>query len=331
MIVDVHAHYLPQPMLDALEKRKSDFPSIDVMHDGDAWKLAFAGGPPTRPIMPNLRKSDARLKWMDDNHIDCQVCGGWLDSFGYEIPAAEGEKWSRFINEHLKRATEAEPRFAPLASVPLQSGKLAAKVLEEAVRAGFNGVMIGTQPKGNAGNLDDPDLNPFWERASELKATVYMHPMFGCGDPRLADYDMINAVGRGADTMTAVARLLFAGHFQKYPGMNMVLSHGGGGLPFLQGRLGRNHQLHPEYGDPVDGLSRCYYDTVLFDPRALRFLIECYGANRVMLGSDYPFPIGDMKPCAVVHNARLADIDTQAILGETATRLFRLPVRAHKH
>lgn len=331
MIVDVHAHYLPQAMLEALAKRASDFPSIDVMHDGDSWKLAFAGGPPTRPISPGLRKSDTRLRWMDENRIDIQVCGGWLDSFGYEIPAAEGEKWSRFINEHLMRATEGESRLAPLASVPLQDGRLAAKVLEEAVTAGFNGVMIGTQPKGNAGNLDDPELDPFWEKAAELEATVYMHPMFGCGDPRLADYDMINAVGRGVDTATAVARLLFAGHFAKYSGMKMVLSHGGGALPFMQGRLKRNHALHPDYGDPVKGLESCYYDTVLFDPRALRFLIACYGADRIMMGSDYPFPIGDPKPCAVVETAGLAAAETQAILGENAVTLFRLQGCGHIH
>jgi aminocarboxymuconate-semialdehyde decarboxylase len=213
----------------------------------------------------------------------------------------------------------------------MQDGKLAARVLEEAIAAGFNGVMIGTQPRGGSGNLDDPDLNPFWEKAAELEATVYMHPMFGCGDPRLADYDMINAVGRGVDTATAIARMLFAGHFARYAGMTMVLSHGGGALPFMQGRLQRNRALHADYGDPVKGLESCYYDTVLFDPRALRFLIECYGVEKIMMGSDYPFPIGDPAPCAVVENAKLSAGDSRAILGDTAVKLFRLEGCGHAH
>ncbi len=324
MIIDTHAHYAPQRMLDALIARAGEFPSIELMHDGDAYKLAFAGGAPTRPISPKLREAEARHAWMSDNGIDIQVCGGWLDSFGYEIPPAEGAAWSRFLNEHLLGACDGDAGLAPLATVPLQSGKLAAEVLCEALAAGFAGAMIGTQPKGGHGNLDDADLDPFWQAASELGATIYLHPMFGCGDSRLLDYDMINAVGRGLDTTTAIARMLFAGHFTRYGGMNMVLSHGGGALPYMRGRLERNHAIHPDYADPGAELDKLYFDSVLFDPRALRFLCETVGAGRVMLGSDYPFPIGDPSPCKIVHDAGLTEIGTSSILGATACRLFGL-------
>ena len=325
MIIDTHAHYVPQKMLDALKARAGDFPSIELMHDGDAYKLAFAGGAPTRPIAPKLREAEQRHAWLSDNGIDVQVCGGWLDSFGYEIPAGEGAAWSRFLNEHLIQATEGTGHLAPLATVPLQDGKLAAAVLEEAMAAGFAGAMIGTQPKGGEGNLDDPDLDPFWEAASALGATLYLHPMYGCGDPRLLDYDMINAVGRGLDTTTAVARMLYGGHFTRYSGMTVVLSHGGGALPYMLGRLARNNTIHPDsYADAQEGFDRLYFDSVLFDPDALRFLCAKVGAGRVMLGSDYPFPIGDPEPCRVVHDAKLSEIDTTAILGGTAARLFRI-------
>lgn len=325
MIIDTHAHYLPQPMLDALHSGAAGFPSIDMMRDGDAFRLAFAGGAPTRPIAPKLRDGDARLEWMTEQGIDAQVCGGWLDSFGYEIPDQEGRKWSRFLNQHLLEATEGVDRLAPLASVPLQNGKMAAEVLTEAIGAGFHGVMIGTQPKGASGNLDDPDLDPFWEAASGLEATVYIHPMFGCGDPRLMDYDMINAVGRGLDTTTAVARMLFAGHFTRYPGMNVVLSHGGGAIPYMLGRLGRNVDAHPgRYADPREEIKGCYYDTVVFDPMVLEFLCARVGPEFVMLGSDYPFPIGDPEPCAVVNNAKIEDAAKKSILGDTAAKLFHV-------
>ena len=193
------------------------------------------------------------------------------------------------------------------------------------MNAGFAGAMIGTQPKGASGTLDDADLDPFWEAASSLNAVIYLHPMFGCGDTRLDDYDMINAVGRGVDTTTAIARMLFAGHFLKYPDMKFVLSHGGGALPYLIGRLARNRDIHPgEYADPVESFGKLYFDSVLFDPRALRFLTEIVGAEKIMLGSDYPFPIGDPDPCKVVREAKLGDQPSKLILGDTAQRIFKL-------
>jgi aminocarboxymuconate-semialdehyde decarboxylase len=328
VIVDTHAHYVPQRLLDALKTRIGAFPNVELTHQGDAWKLAFAGGPPTRPISPGLRDAEKRQQWMTTNGIDCQVCGGWLDSFGYELPPDEGAAWSRFLNEHLLAATEGKRHLGALATVPLQSGRLAAEVLREAMKAGFSGAMIGTQPKGSSGNLDDPDLDPFWQAAAELEATLYLHPMFGCGDARLNDYDMINAVGRGVDTTTAVSRLLFSGHFAKYAGMTMVLSHGGGAIPYMMGRLERNCAIHPgEYASAADGFRRLYFDSVLFDPAALEFLCRKAGAGRIVLGSDYPFPIGDLEPCKIVRNAALSEAERGLILGETAARLFRLAGR----
>jgi aminocarboxymuconate-semialdehyde decarboxylase len=262
---------------------------------------------------------------MDDQCIDAQVTDGWLDSFGYELPADEGADWSRFLNTFLMGGTEGIDQLTPLATVPLQNGKRAAEVLEEAMGNGFAGIMIGTQPNGSAGNLDDPGLDPFWEAASALGTTIYLHPMFGCGDPRLHDYDMMNAVGRGVDTTTAVSRLLFSGHFVKYPGLNFVLSHGGGAIPYMMGRLSRNFDIHTdEIADPREGFKTLYFDSVLFDPDTLKFLCHCTGADKVMLGSDYPFPIGDPKPAKVVTDADLGEAETQMILSETAARLFNI-------
>ena len=325
MIIDTHAHFTPEAMLKALQAATGRFPNVELLAKDNAYRLAFAGGALTRPVAPKLRETAERLAWMDKTGLDAQVCGGWLDSFGYELPPEEGANWSRFVNEHLMAGTNSSARLAPLATVPLQSGKLAAKVLDEAMMAGFAGAMIGTQPKGSAGTLDDPDLDPFWEAASSLKAVIYLHPMFGCGDTRLDDYDMINAVGRGVDTTTAIARMLFSGHFLKYPDMTFVLSHGGGALPYLIGRLARNRDIHPgEYADPVAGFAKLYFDSVLFDARALRFLAEVAGAEKIMLGSDYPFPIGDPDPAKVVREAKLGEAPTKQILGETALRIFKL-------
>jgi aminocarboxymuconate-semialdehyde decarboxylase len=323
MIVDVHAHFVPWPFLERIKRER--FPSIERLEQDKQVRLAFAGQPPTRPIAPRLGDAAHRGAWMQAQGIDTQVIGGWTDLVGYEIPADEGAAWSRLLNEYQLEAAKETPAFVPLATVPLQDGKLAAAVLVEAMQAGFVGAMIGTQPKGTGGNLDDPSLEPFWSAASERGAVIYIHPMYVCGDPRLDGYDLVNAVGRLSDTTIAVARLLFSGHAQKYPGAKIVLSHAGGALPYALGRLKRNHALAPDkLADPEDGLRRLYYDTVMFDPDGLEFLVKKTGAGRVMLGSDQPFPIGDPQPCAVVNRSTLSTADKRAILGDTAVGVFHI-------
>ncbi len=323
MIVDVHAHFVPWPFLERIKRER--FPSIERLERDNQIRLAFAGQPPTRPIAPRLGDAGHRTEWMKAQGIDTQVIGGWLDMFAYEIPAQEGAAWSRLLNEFLLGTATKDSPFRPLATVPLQDGALAAAVLTEALDAGFAGTMIGTQPKGMGGTLDDPSLDPFWSVASARGAVVYIHPMYVCGDNRLGDYDLVNAIGRLTDTTIAVTRLLYSGHARKYPGAKIVLSHAGGCLPYVLGRLKRNFAMAPDkLADPEDGFGRMYYDTVMFDPDGLEFLVKKTGAGRVMLGSDQPFPIGDPQPLAVVRNANLSEPDKRAILGDTAVGVFRL-------
>ncbi len=325
MIIDIHAHFLPQLLYQRFDAQAAKFPGVQLLRGDKGMRLQFPGGEPTRPISPKLSDLADRRAWMDKNGIDHQLVGGWLDSFGYELVASEGLAWSRFINDCMREALAGETRFTPLATVPLQDGKLAAEVLGEAMEAGFGGVMIGTLPKGLGGVLDDPQLDPFWELASKLQAGVFLHPMFLCGEPRLADYDLVNAIGRVADTSIAVARLLFSGHLLKYPGMKLVISHGGAALPLVLGRLARNFTIaQGKYADPRKGFEALYFDSVVFDADALRFLAGKAGAARIMLGSDMPFPIGDMEPCKVVHAAGLGESERAGILGGNARGVFRI-------
>lgn len=324
MMIDTHAHYVPASLLDLLCTNRRMFPSIEVIGDRKAVRIAFAGQQPTRPVSPKLSDVPQRREWLAQQKIDVQVVGGWLDIFGYELPPPEGRDWCRLMNEHMRASAAEVDQFAPLACVPLQSGKLAAQVLEEALAQGFHGAMIGTQPKGSGGNLDDSELDPFWETASAHGATLLLHPMFVCGDDRLADYDLVNGVGRLTDSTVAVSRLLFSGHLTRYPGVNLVVSHGGGALPFALGRIRRNHENHHEYADPLAEFRRLYFDTVLFEPRALRFLCDVAGGDKVMLGSDHPFPIGDPNPIRIVEQTMLTRDEREAILGRTAARLFHV-------
>jgi aminocarboxymuconate-semialdehyde decarboxylase len=286
--------------------------------------MSFAGSKPTRPVAKGLSDVQGRLAWMDKQGIDRQVVGGWVDIFGYQLPGAEGEAWSRLTNEVLLAAAKAESRFAPLATVPLQEGARAGAVLKAAVRDGFSGTMIATLPRGIGSTLDDPDLDPFWAAADETGAVVHIHPSFDAGDTRVGAYGLANAVGRISDALVAVARLVCSGHPTRYPNAKIFAPMGAGGLPFVIGRLQRNAQITPGVADPIEQLSRVYFDSILHDSRVLKFVVGVLGAERLMMGSDSPFPIGDMQPMRIIQEAGLTPDQVASINGGLAAKLFRL-------
>ena len=328
-VVDIHAHYVPNLLFARFEDRRGEFPGVKMMVEGGekpAYRFQFPGTVPTRPVIPPLSELVQRQKTMDAQGVDHACLSLWTDLEGYELEPQEGAAWSRFINECLIEELSVEARFSPIASVPLQDGALAAEVLEEAMAGGFAGVMIGTLPAGaGGGNLDDPSLDLFWEAASRLQAAVYLHPMFLCNEPRLADYDLINTVGRLADSSIALGRLLASGHLLKYPGMSLVASHGGAMLPFALGRFRRMHEATGgKYADPVAGFERLYFDTAVYDVATLEFLIARAGADKVMLGTDAPMSIAELDPVGMVKAARLEPEARTAIFSGNAKRVFRL-------
>lgn len=324
MIIDCHAHLVPPSLIEAIRAQAAKFPSVRLIEEGASLGFAFSGGKPTRPVSKPLSDLAGRLKWMDEQKVDRQVVGGWLDMFGNDLPVSEGVEWSRLINAHLAQAGKDEPRFVPLACVPLQDGKLAAEVLREAHGQGFRGAMIGTQPKGKGGVLDDPTLVPFWEAAHELGSMIFIHPVFESGDDRVHDYGMANAVGRITDTLIALSRLIYAGHVTRYNKAKIIAGIGGAALPYIIGRLRRNYSLDKTLGDPDAALATFYYDTILQDTRALRYLADVVGTERIMMGSDMPFPIGDLAPLNIVTETGFSDAERASINGGLAQRLLGL-------
>jgi aminocarboxymuconate-semialdehyde decarboxylase len=324
MIIDSHAHLVPPDLLADIRKSKDRFPSLKVIDDGASLAFAFAGGKATRPVSKPLSDMAARLQWMNQQGIDAQVVGGWVDMFGYELPAAEGEAWSRLINDALMAAARTEPRFIPLATVPLQDGARAAAVLKHAIAAGFPGAMIGTLPRGVGSVLDDKDLDPFWAAADAAGAVIHIHPSFDAGDARVEAFGLANGVGRITDALVAVGRLISSGHVKRYANARIVVPMGLAGLPFVLGRLKQNHKITPDIGDPVEALSRLYTDTIVHDERVLQFVARMIGTERLMMGSDKPFPIGDNEPMRIVAAAGISGEQAEAVNGGLAAKLFRV-------
>ena len=326
MIIDSHAHFVPPALLEEIADTAADFPALELVPYDSGFGFSFAGAAATRPVSPLLSDVGKRLDWMDQHQIDHQVVGGWLDMFGYEMPAEDGERWSRLINKHLGAFAAAhDGRFIPLASLPMQNGDAAARVLDDAHKAGFKGAMIGTQPHGSGGVLDDPALTPFWQAAERNQSILFIHPVFDSGDKRVDDYGMNNAIGRITDTLIAIARIIYSGHVQRYQGVRIVIGIGGAGLPYVLGRMRRNYNLHKDsLADPQQALSLLYFDSLLHDPAALQFLIESVGSARIMLGSDMPFPIGDPAPLDIFDRLRISASQKQDMLCGVAKTLFGL-------
>jgi aminocarboxymuconate-semialdehyde decarboxylase len=324
MIIDVHGHLVPPDLLATIRKEVGRFPSLRLVEGDSGLAIAFAGGKPSRPIMKGLSDVSGRLAWMGREGIDVQVNGGWPDWFGYDLPGAEGEAWCRLFNDAISVAAKAEPRFVPLASVPMQDGARAAAVLKAAMAAGCPGAMISTLPRGIGSVLDAADLNPFWQAADETGAVIHIHPSFDAGDTRVNDYGLANGVGRISDAIVAVARLLCSGHITRYRNARFFAPMGAAGLPFLLGRLTRNAKITPGVADPAAGLGLIYTDSILHDPRVLRFVVEMIGADRIMMGSDMPFPIGDDQPAKIIAAAGLPPDQMASMTGGLARKLFRV-------
>ena len=148
MIIDCHAHLVPPALLPELLARASDFADVRMFEEAGSVGFSFAGGKPTRPVARGLTDIDARVAWMDKNGVDLQVVAGWVDMFGYELPAVQGVAWARAANQAMLQFSRENPRFLSLATIPMQDGGAAAEVLGEAMAQGFRGAMIGTQPNG---------------------------------------------------------------------------------------------------------------------------------------------------------------------------------------
>jgi aminocarboxymuconate-semialdehyde decarboxylase len=300
MIYDVHAHCVPEGLVTDLRRQSKRFQS-SFEETPRGVKVNMAGFT-TLPINEGLISLDRRLETMDRQGVNVQVLSAFIDLVGYELEADLGAEWSRSYNESLVlEATRRPDRFRSLATVPIQDGESAAVELEYAVsKLGMLGAQVGTHIGER--QLDDPDLEQLWAKASALGCLILLHPRDPLGRLPIDDYMIRQLIGRPAETTLAVGRMMLSGVLDRHPGMNLIVVHGGGFLPYQVGRI-RQGLAFPKsvtgigaISDPTDHMKAMYYDTVLNDPGALRALVEMVGPGRVLVGSDYPFALGDLDP-----------------------------------
>jgi len=300
VIYDVHAHCVPSALIDLLVADGHRF-GIDVVEGDKGLGVVFNGRVTAGPLRPFLTERAPRIEMMDRSGIDVQVLASWIDMTGYALEGPSGAAYSRRLNEIIaEEAATAPDRFLAIGTVPLQAPEAAAEELRYLVGSlGMIGVEIATTVDGV--DLDQAGLDVFWAAEEELGCLVLIHPYQPLAGVEWRNH-MDNMVGRPAETTVAIGNLMLSGVFDRHPGLEIVLVHGGGFLPFQLGRLDHGFRKVPHLAarsatrSPAEIAGTLYYDTVLHTPLAIAALISLVGVDRVLLGSDYPFEMGDLDP-----------------------------------
>jgi aminocarboxymuconate-semialdehyde decarboxylase len=331
MPIDVHAHYVPPRLLEVLEREGARYGVNVVEHEPTCQKcLRFEYGLQVRPFFAKLIEPVAsRIDSMQRTGIGRQILSVWTDIFGYALPVQKGEAWHRLLNDLLGEFCAARPQsFSWLASGPLPDASRAARELERAVKAGAVGGVAATNVEGK--NLGEVALDEYWAAAVALDVPVFLHPAQPAPAPRSAKFALNQVVQYTFDTTLSVGSLISAGVLDRFPKLRLIVSHGGGALPYLIGRFDVMHERGDKAqgivaaGKPSTYLRRMWYDTIVHDAHALRYLAERVQTDRIVLGSDDSFPPADRDPLASLRAAGFAAADMHRIAEENPRRLFRL-------
>ena len=327
LTIDIHAHMLPEETIRLLA-RESPAVAPRLVDENGATIMLIGGKVVQRPMPREILDLDLRLRDMDAHGVRMQLVCATVQTFFYDREPALGLACAILQNDQIAAVVARHPdRFAGLATLPLQDPQKAADELRRAMVArGLRGAQIGSNV--NDRNLDDPALEPVWTVANELKAFFLIHPHGEIlrGD-RLKSYYMRNFVGLPFETTMAGAALVFGGVLERFPDIRFCLCHGGGYVPYQAGRFVHAWQVREEakvrlQGSPQASLGRLYYDSIVHAPRALQFLIDTVGADRVLLGSDYPFDMGNLD-CVARVDALPAPLEVRdTVLGKAAAKLL---------
>jgi aminocarboxymuconate-semialdehyde decarboxylase len=328
--LDVHAHHVGQPVVDRINAEGAQHDIRIVTSDDGAKRIDVGGRTTGMPLIPTLLDEPARLRWMDEARIDVQLVAGWMDLAGYHLPIEAASWFCRVQNDALADLVAARPdRYFAAAMVPLQAPATAADELRRAVRdLGHRAVQIGARIEEEG--LDSPTLDPFWAAVEEANVPVIIHPADTAASPRHRRLFLHILVGNPSETTFAAAALLLGGVFDRFPKLRVLLVHGGGCVPYQLGRMNRGRTTAPAFARGAAKLEldryadNLYYDTILHDDVALRYLISRVSAHRVAMGSDYPFPLRDPDPLFSVERQELTELHERAVSWGTAAELLGL-------
>ena len=326
MPIDVHAHYVPASLVEILEREASRYGISLVETEPACHAVRFEYGLTLRPFFAKLAEEPARrLASMDATGIDRQVLSTWCDLFGYGLDAERGAAWHRTLNETLGAFAQQHPdRFSLLASVYLPDAARAARELEHAIdELGAVGAILSTNVEGV--NLGEMPLDELWAAATALDAPLFLHPVQASPTPRGRRFALNTIVQYTFDTTLAVGSLIGAGVLDRYPSLRLILAHGGGAFPYLAGRFDCMFDRTgvTTASPPSAYLDRLYYDTLLHDATALRYLAGRVGVDHLVIGTDDGFPPVDRDPLASLRRAGFSKDEVTRIADTNPRTIFR--------
>jgi aminocarboxymuconate-semialdehyde decarboxylase len=324
MTIDIHSHILVQQAADYVR------PHLHRSATLATAETQALGTKQHNDRLSRLTTMDERLRDLDEMAIDVQVVKPAPNQCYYGVPTEIGVTAARMVNDGVAEYVARRPdRFVPFGTVPLQDGNAAAAELERCVRQlGFKGVQVLTNVEG--AELSDVRFAPFWAMAEKLGTLVVIHPAGYTEPQRLTRFYFGNVIGNPLDTTVALHYLIFDGVLERHPDLKILAVHGGGYLPAYSGRMDHAWGARSDaYGallrPPTFYLRKIWFDTIVFTPHQLENLVRVFGAGRILMGTDYPYDMGEYNP--IGHVAGVASFDAAtvaAIAGDNAGRLLGL-------
>jgi aminocarboxymuconate-semialdehyde decarboxylase len=334
--IDIHHHYVPQEII-AEAKRHGGTLGIEVSEDKDgAIRFSFNGGP-RYPLVQGLTDVAPRLAMMEKGKISLAALDPSTQLLGYNLKGEQAESWCRIYNDCVKEFVKKYPdRFTAMAAVPIQEPERAAKVLQHAVsELDFRGAYIATNV--NHRYYDSEDFDPFWAMAEELDALIFMHPDNPAGTELMGSFGLRLVCGNPADTTLSLGILIYSGVFDRYPNLKICTCHGGGFFPYHVSRFDREFFTGQQAARRADRpnapscasapsayLKNLYFDTLVYDVETLDFLRRKVGAEHLLLGTDFPYILGDWQCVDKVEALPCSDIEKHAILEGNARKLLNI-------
>jgi aminocarboxymuconate-semialdehyde decarboxylase len=325
--IDVHAHWYPRPFLELISRHGGEFGAEwrEIDRRGVEFKVGHLS---TGPLGPRYVELEARLEAMHEQGVAVHALS-LSQPMVYWAGRSLGERLAATFNDAAAEAHERAPgRFVGLATLPMHEPDLAVREVDRvASLPGIRGFYIATRIQDR--ELSDPAFIPVFERIEALRLPVFLHPVFVIGHERLHQFYLTNLLGNPFETAIAAAHLIFGGVLDRFPHLDVVLPHAGGAFPWLVGRLNRGWEKrqdlkHIKQG-PVQYLRRFYYDTIGYSEEVLDYLVRVVGPDRILMGSDYCFPIAYERPVHIVTgHPHLNEDAKHAIVELNARRLLSL-------
>lgn len=328
MKIDVHTHILPEN-LPNLKEKYGYGGFVQMEHYKPCCARMIIDGKVFREVQSNCWDAEVRIKECDSFGINIQVLSTVPVMFSYWAKGEHIYDLSRFLNDHIASVVNSFPgRFIGLGTVPMQSPDLAIKEMERCVNElGFAGIEIGTHVNG--WNLDNENLFPVFEAAEELGAAVFIHPWDMVGRERMQKYWLAWLVGMPAECTLAICSMIFGGVFERLPRLRVCFAHGGGSFPATIGRIEHGYHVRPDLVaavnqvNPREYLGRFYLDSLVHDEMAIQYLIDLVGEDKIVLGSDYPFPLGEHHPGNLITSMqKLNEFVKEKLLWKNATEFL---------